>query len=238
MKKRKHTLKSIVALGLTAVMLVNTIPLEAFAAGEEVSVEDPADDTVIDDKDEIITEDDIITDEENSDAAVVQPASEESQTIDGVEYVVSATDEQELTWRGLQAQFDNASTERENPTTITLTNDVTAGEGDTALVIPEDRYVTLDLNGNTITRGLSNVDAVEGGNVITVNGNLTLTDSSTDHTGKLTGGNTTGEGGGVYVNNGGEFTMDGGTIIGCKAETNPSYAGGVTKTVTVKAQRK
>ncbi len=32
MKKRKHTLKSIVALGLTAVMLVNTIPLEAFAA--------------------------------------------------------------------------------------------------------------------------------------------------------------------------------------------------------------
>ena len=99
-------------------------------------------------------------------------------------------------WEALQVKFNNASTGEGSPTRITLTGNVTAGEGDTALVIPAGKYVTLDLSGNTIDRGLSNVEAVEGGNVITVKGNLTLDDSSDnentpeyDGTGKLTGGN-------------------------------------------------
>jgi len=125
-------------------------------------------------------------------------------------------------WEALQVKFNNASTGAGSPTRITLTGDVTADEGDTALVIPAGRYVTLNLNGHTIDRGLTNENAKDAGNVITVNGNLTLTDSSTDHTGKITGGNNSGSGGGVLVD-GGKFTMSGGTIKRC----NATFGGGV-----------
>lgn len=145
--------------------------------------------------------------------------------IDGVEYEITVTDDQEIgSWAELQDKINNnASTEAEHPTTITLSGNVTAGEGDSALVIPEGKYVTLDLNGHTIDRGLADQTAVENGNVITVNGSLTLTDSSDnqntsayDGTGKITGGNTTSEGGGVLVNSG-TFNMEGGTISDCSA---------------------
>ncbi|MBO6302537.1 MAG: hypothetical protein J6N15_08890 [Ruminiclostridium sp.] len=128
---------------------------------------------------------------------------------------------------------------------VRLTGNVTAGNSDTALVVPSGKTVTLDLNGHTIDRGLKGKDAVSD-NVITVRGNLTLTDSSTGEPGTITGGKTNGNGGGVYVNgtftmsggtisdcsatwgggvyvNGGEFTMQGGTISGCSA----NYGGGV-----------
>ncbi len=114
--------------------------------------------------------------------------------IDGVEYEITVTDDQELTWSALQEQFNSASTDAENPTTITLSGDVTANEGDSTLLIPADRYVTLDLNGHTIDRGLAGKDAVVNGNVITVSGNLTLTDDNTDNPGKITGGKNTSNG--------------------------------------------
>ena len=145
-------------------------------------------------------------------------------TINGVEYEITVTDDQEtenMTWSELQTLLDSASTDKNIPTLITLIGDVTAGNSDTALVVPAGRTVTLDLSGHIIDRGLKDKDAVENGNVITVSGNLTLTDSSTDHTGKLTGGNTTGEGGGVLVNSG-TFNMEGGTISDCSA----NYKGG------------
>jgi hypothetical protein len=148
--------------------------------------------------------------------------------IDGVEYEITVTDDQEAgSWAELQAQFDSASTEENNPTLITLTGNVTAGEGDSALVIQTDKYVTLDLAGHTIDRGLAGEDKnpAENGSVITVSGNLTLSDNSTGHTGKITGGNSTRNGGGVIVS--GTFTMEGGTIDPCIAINDESCGGGV-----------
>ena len=86
--------------------------------------------------------------------------------------------------------------------------------------------VTLDLNGHTIDRGITNYR--ENGNVITISGgNLTLTDSSTGKTGKITGGWNNGEkGGGVYVSSG-TFTMNGGTICNNYVA---SYNGPLVKT--------
>ena len=120
-------------------------------------------------------------------------------------------------WVALQSKLDSASTSKTSPTTITLSGDVKADSTDTALEVPAGKYVILNLNGNTINRGLKGKNAVSGGNVITVNGNLTLTDSSTGEPGTITGGKTTGNGGGVYVDSG-TFTMSGGTISGCSTD--------------------
>ena len=150
-------------------------------------------------------------------------------------------------WEALQSKLDNASTSKTSPTTIKLSGKVMAEEVDTTLEVKSGTYVTLDLNGYTIDRGLKGKDAVGDGNVIKVNGNLTLTDSSTGKDGTITGGKNDGGGGvwvsgsgtftmnggtisdclagygGVYVDNGGTFTMSGGTISGCSA----SFGGGV-----------
>ena len=74
--------------------------------------------------------------------------------------------------------------------------------------------VDIDLNGKSITGSGS-------GSVITVNGSLTLNDSSSEGGGTITGGNARisgyTDGGGVYVATGGSFTMNGGSISGNKA---------------------
>lgn len=80
------------------------------------------------------------------------------------------------------------------------------------LVFAEGTSAVLDLNGCDIDRGLK--EAADDGNVITVNGNLTLCDSSVSASGKITGGNNNFlSGGGVSVW-GGTFTMKSGTISG------------------------
>ena len=106
---------------------------------------------------------------------------------------------------------------------IRLGGDVTPDEGDTALMIPSGKTVTLDLNGHTIDRALA--DAEDDGYVIKVVGTLTLTDASDAKTGAITGGNTAQYGGGVYVESDGAFTMEGGTISGNSADSGDS--GGV-----------
>lgn len=91
---------------------------------------------------------------------------------------------------------------------VTLLADVTI---DAPLTIPSSKTVILDLNGHTIDRGLTGKAAAEHGNVIEVNGTLTLKDSV--GTGKITGGNNENNtGGGVYVDNDAAFTMTGGRI--------------------------
>ncbi|MCD8105555.1 MAG: hypothetical protein LUF35_11290, partial [Lachnospiraceae bacterium] len=100
---------------------------------------------------------------------------------------------------------------------VTLTTDITIASGAT---------VTIDLNGQTLT-GTGN------GSVITVNGTLTLTDSSTEGTGVVTGGSAS-YGGGVYVESNGTFEMSGGTISGNTASSNGGgvYVNGGTFTMT------
>lgn len=162
-------------------------------------------------------------------------------TINGKEYRITVTDDQETMSRtDLQTLLNNGGT-------ITLDKDVEwkAGETD-PLLIPSGKTVTLDLNDHYILyKGTGSAP------VIKVNGSLTLKDSKTPKTMRyvtLTDGRATGvsesstsgaievtggfiaggnnesnNGGGVYVENSCMFTMEGGTIVGCKA----AYGGGV-----------
>ncbi len=123
-------------------------------------------------------------------------------------------------WNDLQMAFRKGGT-------IKLTSDITAVKEDStvwpALEVPIGVTATLDLNGHKLDRGLSGATAAAGGNVITVRGNLTVKDSSSTKTGIITGGNTTGNGGGVRVKSG-SFRLESGTISGNSAK---NYGGGV-----------
>lgn len=106
-------------------------------------------------------------------------------------------------------------------TNITLTNGRLDINGTT---------VTLDLNGHTLTRPMTAADA--GGQVIAVmnGGKLTITDSSGSNSGKITGGWSF-QGAGIYVSEGCELTISGGTITGNRADQiaggGYGYGGGI-----------
>lgn len=124
---------------------------------------------------------------------------------------VSADFITQWTWLLQQLEEDGAD--------ITLDRDIVCIDQDEGpLVVPEDTLVTLDLNGHIVDRNLT--EPTENGNVITVMGELTLLDSSTEQTGVITGGKNIGYGGGVLVkgsediNNTACFIMQGGTITG------------------------
>lgn len=109
-------------------------------------------------------------------------------------------------WGNLQHKIDIA----ENNSVINLDRSIKAQADDRTLTIPSGKNITINLNGFTLDRGLG--EYKEAGEAITVNGNLTITD--TKGGGKVTGG--FGEGGGVCVNNGANFTLEGGSITGNK----------------------
>ena len=123
--------------------------------------------------------------------------------------------------------------------TVTLGADI---DIDSTLVIKKNVFVTLDLNGYVLKmNGSGSVFKVAG------EGSLTVKDSSTEnrtHTftvgddglwvldadgnetvtgGVITGGNAA-NGGGVYVRQYGRFTLEKGSIVGCRAD---EYGGGV-----------
>ena len=77
----------------------------------------------------------------------------------------------------------------ESGSVIELTEDLTAGPSDTALVIPEGKDITLDLKGHTLNRGLK--APANDGCVLLVHGSLTLKN------GTITGGNNIFNGGGI-----------------------------------------
>ncbi len=118
------------------------------------------------------------------------------------------TAEEERTWTLLQSQIDAA----QNGSTITLSRDVTAFSDEGPLTISSGKTVTIDLNGYKIDRGLAGAEAVIYGQVITNNGNLTITDSSAEKSGVITGGNNTGSGG--AFRNYGTLTIEEGTVSG------------------------
>ena len=116
------------------------------------------------------------------------------------------------TFTELQEQIDNAADGQ-----IKLEEDYHADETTTTITIGAGQNVSLDLNGYTLTGSKDD-------SVITVNGNLTLDDTSENGDGKVTGGgghtltaqpgNSYQVGGGVYVAVDGSFTMEGGEISG------------------------
>ena len=80
-----------------------------------------------------------------------------------------------------------------------------------------DMNLTIDLNGHTISRNLTS--ATSDGHVLYMNveGSVTITDSSDSKTGTITGGNTTGDGGAIYVDYG-KLYINGGNIVNNHAE--------------------
>ena len=118
---------------------------------------------------------------------------------------------------------------KKSPTTITLFKDWNAGgafSGDSTnkgrlYIDDNDINLTIDLNGRTINRGLTNV--TNDGQVFRINdGRLTIKDSRGG--GKITGGNNNGNGGAFYIDStaGDEsyLTIEGGSITGNKATGN------------------
>ena len=101
-------------------------------------------------------------------------------------------------------------------TLVTLPGDITAGDGDSYLLVPSGVTATLDLNGHTINRNLTSSGGT-GGSAIRVEGSLTINDSQGG--GCITGGYGF-DGGGVYVSRNASFTMNGGTISGNTAVGN------------------
>ena len=110
-----------------------------------------------------------------------------------------------MTWQDLQDALDAGGD-------VTLLNDVVAASVDDALDVTNS--VTLDLNGHTITgNGVEQVFYIKRG------GDLTLT-NGVEGAGAITGGGY----GGVFVDEGGTFTMNGGAISG---NSSSSCGGGV-----------
>ncbi len=98
------------------------------------------------------------------------------------------------------------------------------------LHIPKGAKILLDLNGHSLNRNLSGTSAVANGEVISIKGGtLYVIDSSSSGNGKIIGGNTTGNGGGIFTQTDGPGCANGihiygGTITGNKAN---GYGGGI-----------
>ncbi|MDE7296982.1 MAG: hypothetical protein K2N84_06935, partial [Clostridia bacterium] len=90
-----------------------------------------------------------------------------------------------------------------------------------ALHIPSGYKITLDLNGKKLNRNLT--AATVGGCVILNNGSLTITDSSGNNSGQITGGYNTLSGGGITCQSG-SLTLESGTIYKNFSET---HGGGI-----------
>ena len=106
---------------------------------------------------------------------------------------MAQTQEQSV-WQWVQAELDAGKT------SITLPGDAVAGPNDGSLMTKSGvEWVTINLNGYSIDRGLSGSAAVTNGNVITANSNLSIINTGSGG-GIITGGNNTGDGGGIVMN--------------------------------------
>ena len=132
--------------------------------------------------------------------------SEQRSDIVSIGLLDTATVHTATSWKELQQKIDLARAGN----TIKLSKDCTALVSDTALVIPEGKPLTLDLNGCTLNRDLADKSAAANGNVITNNGILTVTGGGT-----ITGGNNTASGGGILNN--GKLTVRDITVKGNSA---------------------
>ena len=140
-------------------------------------------------------------------------------TMPGADVTVTATFTS--AWQKLQNQINSGTT------SIILTGDVVACDGEPALQVPVDKTVTIDLNGHKIDRHLTY--GIQDGCVMKIRGTLTIADNSSGQNGIITGGNNKGSntasnGGGILVEGAGKVTLECGSITG---NTSQGYGGGV-----------
>ena len=112
-------------------------------------------------------------------------------------------------WASLQAAFDEGGT-------VTLSSDVTAPAGAAALTVPSRSRVKLNLNDFTVDRALT--EETEKGSVIIVSGDLEVYGPGT-----ITGGSTSGSGGGLWVKRDGYLILDDGVVV---SGNHAKYSGG------------
>ena len=110
-------------------------------------------------------------------------------------------------WQGLQDAIDDGDYEK----IITLSGNITASSSQTRTRIYDGDTITIDLNGKTLSRARSS--SHKDGHVIEIHGGkLTVRDSSSDKTGKITGG---------WASNGGGINCHGKmTLTNCKINGN------------------
>ena len=154
-------------------------------------------------------------------------------TINDVSYQITVTDGYNEgvvdTWNDIR--YNMAYTEGlgyDNREDYILKDDITAKDTDTLLILNTSMNVTLDLKGHTLSRGLENSSSREGGHIIYVGKNATLTVKN----GTLTGGNNEGDAGCIY--NDGTVIIENVTITGnkCTGSGGAIYNNG---TLTIKS---
>ena len=138
------------------------------------------------------------------------------------------------TWAELQAAFNAGGT-------ITLTQNVVAGENDGPLTVPSGKTVILDLKGFGVDRNL--YEPTEDGYVLHNAGNLTIRNSSPLNVGTISGGYNDeyvedgvvpfgyNRGGGIY--NTGTLRLEGGDITRNKAKDNAGVFNASNATFTM-----
>lgn len=137
---------------------------------------------------------------------------------------VSAHAEKEISpeerWEAIAQMLVNKEF-TENGLSITLGGDAAAPKGTKLPLTVSGIAVIIDLNGHTIDRGLGAQTAQDRGSVfeVTDGGSLTVQDGSNNGGGKLCGGNTAGNGGGIYVESG-SLTLKNVEISGNTAAEN------------------
>ena len=112
-------------------------------------------------------------------------------------------------WASLQAAFNEGGT-------VTLSGDVTAPAGAAALTVPSNARVKLYLNDHTVDRALT--AETDKGSVIIVNGDLEIYGPGT-----VTGGSTSGSGGGLWVKREGYLVLDEDVVV---SGNHAKYTGG------------
>ncbi|MBQ4271575.1 MAG: hypothetical protein II718_07090, partial [Clostridiales bacterium] len=223
----KRVTKKLLATCLSAAMMASVVPFTVLA--DEIEEDLPI-------------EQEEQAEPEEEEPAVPEEIEEEDEDIIDTE----DDDEEEVldedginSWAELAAAIAEGGTQ-----TITLTGNCVCPntETDGPLTIDKTADITIDLNGCRIDRNLSS--PTPNGNVITNNGTLTITDSSSTGAGVITGANSVSNGGGIL--NKGTLTIEGGSIqanyaapggAGCYCDVNSSLIinGGSIKDNTASA---
>ena len=134
--------------------------------------------------------------------------------------VAFAEGEGDDSFADLQALIDEGDS-------VVLNQDYVADTDEGPVLIGSGKTVTIDLNGHTIDRGLTEAtEAVSDGRIFTVSGTLTIKDTSASENGKITGGFSSTNGGAILVNEGGVLNLEKGEISGNKVNYYQGSGGG------------
>ena len=200
--------KRMMAMLMTAMMIIASIPFTAFA--EEMPAEVLGGEVM-----------EAVAAEAAEAEAIPAAAGEEAEAAEpAADAGLLGASTTVTTFAALQSAVNNAPAGVE--TTIKL--DVDINDMTAPLIIAAGRIIVLDLNGKNLNRGLADSQAESNGSVIDMNSGASLTLRDSLGGGTVTGGNSVGCGGGVCVRSRATFTMEGGTISGNKSK---SYGAGV-----------